>query len=216
MKKQNFAQVRMKDFRGVLSKAQLGGYLMTSSLEQRYVSGVELSDGEAVFLITPRQAYCFTKQLIVSKIQPPCPFIKVKAVAFGGMLDGALDFIKKQNIKRVAFAPEVVSLETGERLEKAGCIRAESLIGKMRLQKYEDEVAKLKKACKIAAQAFEEVKPKIKTGITEEEVRILIAMAMLKRGADSVPFNIVCFGANTADAHHTPSKRVNSKPKKPC
>lgn len=206
MKKQNFAQIRMKDFRNVLSKEQLGGYLMTSALEQRYVSGVELSDGEAVFLITPRQAYCFTKQLIVSKIQPPCPFIKVKTVPFGGMLDGAIDFIKKQNIKRVAFDPGVVSLATGEQLQKAGCVRQEGLIGKMRLQKYEDEVAKLKKACKIAAQSFEEVKPKIKTGMTEEEVRILIAVAMHKRGADSVPFNIVCFGANTADAHHTPSK----------
>lgn len=206
MKKQNFAQVRMKDFRNALKQAKLGGYLMTSALEQRYVSGVELSDGEAVFLITPQQAYCFTKQLIVSKIKSPCSFIKVKSVPFGGMLDGALDFIKKQCLKRITFDPGVVSLQTGETLQAAGCVRAESLITKMRLQKYEDEVAKLKKACKIAAQAFEEVKPKIKTGMTEEDVRILIAVAMHKRGADSVPFNIVCFGANTADAHHTPSK----------
>lgn len=29
---------------------------------------------------------------------------------------------------------------------------------------------------------------------------------MIKRGAESIPFNIVCFGENTADAHHTPSK----------
>ncbi len=204
--KKNFSAQRMKDFRAKLKKAGWDGYVMPTALEQRYVSGVELSDGEAVFVVTPRQAYCFTKKLIVSKIQPACDFIKVKAVPFGGMLDGALDFIKQQKIKRVAFDPAVVSLSVGEQLEKAGCVRSKSLIGEMRLQKYEDEVAKLKKACKIAAQAFEEVKPKIKTGMTEEDVRILMAIAMHKRGADSVPFNIVCFGENTADAHHTPSK----------
>ncbi len=206
MTKKNFAAMRMKNFQTLLKQSGLGGYIMTSALEQRYVSGVELSDGEAVFLITPKQAYCFTKQLIVSKIQPACPFIKVKAVPFGGMLDGALQFVKKQKFSKVAFEPAVVSLETGETLQKAGCVRKSSLIGKMRLQKYDDEVAKLKKACKIAALAFEEVKPKIKTGMTEEDVRVLIAVAMLKRGADSIPFNIVCFGENTADAHHTPSK----------
>ena len=109
-------------------------------------------------------------------------------------------------MKRVAFDPELVDFETGEILVKAGLVRANGLISQMRRQKYADEVAKLRKACQIAWQAFEEVKPQIKTGITEEEVRILLAVAMTKRGADSVPFNIVCFGANTADAHHTPSK----------
>ena len=92
--KKNFSAQRMKDFRAKLKKAGWDGYVMPTALEQRYVSGVELSDGEAVFVVTPRQAYCFTKKLIVSKIQPACDFIKVKAVPFGGMLDGALDFIK--------------------------------------------------------------------------------------------------------------------------
>ena len=121
MTKKNFAAMRMKNFQTLLKQSGLGGYIMTSALEQRYVSGVELSDGEAVFLITPKQAYCFTKQLIVSKIQPACPFIKVKAVPFGGMLDGALQFVKKQKFSKVAFEPAVVSLETGETLQKAGC-----------------------------------------------------------------------------------------------
>ncbi len=202
----DLSSLRMKDFRSLLKQAGLDGYLTLSPLEQRYLSGIELSASEAVFLITPKKAYCITKKLIVSKMAPAAKFLKTEDVPFGSMLAGALAKVKKLGLKRVAFDPAQVGFETGEALTKAGCVRAEGLIGEMRRQKYEDEVAKLKKSCRVAAQAFEEVKPKIKTGMTEEEVRILIAVAMLKRGADSIPFNIVCFGENTADAHHTPSK----------
>ena len=202
----NLASQRLKIFRGLLKKAGLDGYLTVSPLEQRYISGVELSEGEAVFLITPQHAFCITKKLIISKVKAEAGFIKTEEVPFGSMLAGALTKIKKMGLKRVAFDPALVGFETGEALVKAKLVRMPGLMGEMRRQKYADKVAKLRKACKIAWEAFEEVKPQIKTGMTEEDVRILIAVAMTRRGADSVPFNIVCFGENTADAHHTPSK----------
>ncbi len=203
---QNLSAKRMQLLRRVLKDAQLGGYIVVSPVEQRYVSGIELSAGEAVFLITPAKAYCITKKLIVSKMAPARSFLKTEDVPFGTMLDGALDKAKKLRLKRVAFDPAQVDFHTGDTLTKWGCVRAEGLIGEMRKAKDADEVAKLRKACKIAFDSFTEVKPKIKTGMTEEDVRILMAIAMHKRGADSIPFNIVCFGENTADAHHTPSK----------
>ncbi len=202
----NLAQTRMQQLRRTLTQAGLGGYLTTSHLEQRYLSGVDLSDGEAVFLVTPAKAYCITKKLIVAKMAPARTFLSVIDVPFGGMLDGALALIKQKNIRRVAFDPAQVGFETGEKLLRHKLVRTISLVGEMRRQKYADELAHLQKACHIAAQAFAEVKPQIKTGMTEEEVRILMAIAMTKRGAESIAFNIVCFGENTADAHHTPSK----------
>lgn len=203
---QNLAKQRMSDLRRTLKQAGLGGYITLSSLEQRYLSGVDLSDGEAVFVITPSQAYCVTKKLIVAKMAPAAKFMRIIDVPFGGMVDGALQLLKAKNLKRVAFDPNKVGLETGELFLKNKLVRTVSLVGEMRRQKYADELAHLKKACQIAAAAFDEVKPQIKTGMTEEQVRVLMALAMIKRGAESIPFNIVCFGENTADAHHTPSK----------
>ena len=203
---QNLSAKRMQALRRVLKDAQLGGYITVSPVEQRYLSGIELSAGEAVFLITPAKAYCITKKLIASKMTPARSFLKTEDVPFGTMLAGALDKAKKLHLKRIAFDPDQVDFHTGETLTQFGCVRADGLISEMRKAKYSDEAAKLRKACKIAWEAFNKVKPKIKTGMTEEDVRILMATAMFKRGADSVPFNIVCFGQNTADAHHTPSK----------
>lgn len=202
----NLSAERMRLLRRVLKDARLEGYITVSVVEQRYLSGIDLSSGEAVFLITPKQAYCITKKLIVSKMAPARAFLKTEDVPFGTMLAGALTKAKKLGLKRVAFDPDQVDYQTGEMLAKARCVRAEGLVGEMRKAKYPDEIAKLRKACKIAFDAFTEVKPNIKTGMTEEDVRILMALALHKRGADSVPFNIVCFGENTADAHHTPSK----------
>lgn len=197
---------RMQALRRTLKQAGLDGYITTSCLEQRYLSGIDLSDGEAVFLITPAKAYCVTKKLIVSKMEPARKFMQIIDVPFGGMVDGALALIKQKSLKRVAFDPAQVGFETGELFLKHKLVRTCSLVGEMRRQKYADEVVRLKKACQIASNAFKEVKPQIKTGMTEEQVRILMAMAMTRRGAESIPFNIVCFGENTADAHHTPSK----------
>ncbi len=202
----SLASLRMRQLQRTLKQAGLGGYFITDCLEQRYLSGVDLSNGEAVFLITPAKAYCVTKKLIVSKMVPAARFMQIVDVPLGGMLDGALRLVQTQKLKRVAFDPTLVNLETGETLLKHKFVRSVSLVGQMRRQKHPDEIARLRKACQIAACAFDEVKPQIKTGMTEEDVRILIALAMIKRGADSIPFNIVCFGENTADAHHTPSK----------
>ncbi len=203
---QNLSAKRMQTLRRALKEARLGGYITVSPVEQRYLSGIELSEGEAVFLITPAQAYCITKKLIVSKMTSARKYLKTEDVPFGTMLAGALAKAKTLRLKHVAFDPDGVDFQTGTALTQWGCVRAEGLVGEMRKAKCADEVARLRKACKIAWEAFNEVKPQIKTGMTEEDVRVLMAVAMIKRGADSVPFNIVCFGENTADAHHMPSK----------
>ncbi len=127
------------------------------------------------------------------------------------MLAAALDLAVKNKMTRLAFDPNSVDFVRGETLSRAGLSRLEGGVAEMRKAKYEDELALIKKSCRIAAEAFEEVKPQIKTGMSEEDVRVLMALAMIKRGAESVPFNIVCFGENCADCHHMPSEKRKLK-----
>lgn len=206
----NLSSQRLKDFQKLLRDAQLDGYVCLSALELRYFSGVELETEEAVFLLTPRKAYCLTKEMIVPKMAPASDFFTVKAVR-GDMLGAVLDMAVKNKLTRLAFDPQAADFERGKKLSRAGLCRLEGGVAEMRKAKYKDEVALIKKSCRIAAEAFEEVKPQIKTGMSEEEVRVLMALAMIKRGADSVPFNIVCFGENCADCHHTPSAKRKLK-----
>ena len=57
----NLAYQRLKDFQRLIKNAGLSGYVCVNPLEMRYFTGLELFDGEAVFLMTPRKAYCLTK-----------------------------------------------------------------------------------------------------------------------------------------------------------
>ncbi len=206
----NLSEQRLKDFQKVLKEAQLDGYVCLSALELRYFSGIELEAEEAVFLLTPRKAYCLTKKMMVPKLAPAADFFTVKAVP-GDMLGAALETAVQNKLTRLAFDPQTADFARGEQLSRAGLSRLEGGVAEMRKAKYADEVDLIKKACRIASEAFAEVKPQIKTGMSEEDVRVLMAMAMIKRGAESVPFNIVCFGENCADCHHTPSAKRKLK-----
>ena len=57
------------------------GYLTVSPLEQRYLSGIELNAGEAVFLVTRSKGYCLTKRMIASKMTPAAAFFKTFCTA---------------------------------------------------------------------------------------------------------------------------------------
>ena len=206
----NLAYQRLKDFQRLIKNAGLSGYICVNPLEMRYFTGLELFDGEAVFLMTPRKTYCFTKTMMLAKLQVVADFVVLKDVA-GDMLASALEFAVEKKWSHLGFDPEMFDFVRGEKLAQAGLIRVEGLVSEMRKSKYADEIDLIKKSCHIAAEAFAEVKPQIKTGMSEEDVRVLIALAMIKRGADSIPFNIVCFGENCADAHHMPSAKRKLK-----
>ena len=127
------------------------------------------------------------------------------------LLAEVLDFARKKKLLHLAFCPKEVNFELGEKMVAAGFHRFEDGVRELRKTKYADELACLSKACQIAAEAFEEVKPQIKTGMSEVDVKDLIAVAMVKRGANAVPFNIVCFGENAYDCHHVPDAKRKLK-----
>ena len=195
---------RVKDFQQLLRQAGLDGYICVGSLELRYFTGIyDLDNEEAVLLITPRKVYAVTKQMMVPKLQT-ATHLTIKNLP-GDMLGAALELAVKQKLTRLAFNPAAADFVRGEKMSQAGLSRLEGGVEELRKIKYADEIKSISAACQIAARAFEEVKPQIKTGMTEKQVAQLIALAMIKRGADSIPFNIVCFGENCADCHHMPS-----------
>ncbi len=70
------------------------------------------------------------------------------------------------------------------------------------------ELAYTQRACEIAEDAFNELLPKIKEGMTETEVAALLEYNMRKLGAEGLSFEtIVAFGAHAAVPHHVTGDR---------
>lgn len=66
-----------------------------------------------------------------------------------------------------------------------------------------DEIAKISLACKAADNAFADLLPEIKEGMTENDVAALLEYLMRKHGASGTSFETICaFGANGSVPHH--------------
>lgn len=74
-------------------------------------------------------------------------------------------------------------------------------MGDMRAVKGRDELAALQRAAQIVDIGIEAAAATIAPGATEREVATAVERAMLKAGADSIPFNAVLTGTNSALPH---------------
>ena len=84
----------------------------------------------------------------------------------------------------------------------------EGLLERLRVEKKEDEIENIKKACLITDNCFEYLKKFIKIGMTEKEIAFEIQKYFLMNGADELAFNtIVASGPNSSMPHAVPTDR---------
>lgn len=87
-------------------------------------------------------------------------------------------------------------------------IDVSSSIMESRIIKTPDELKKLREAAKIGSEAFENILPKIKEGISESELASELVYEMMKLGAEEPSFSsIVAFGENASMPHYSPGQR---------
>ncbi|MFJ7974611.1 M24 family metallopeptidase [Peribacillus sp. JNUCC 23] len=113
------------------------------------------------------------------------------------------------NVKRLAIEKEHLNVE---RLEKVQMIfsvpelvAAEEKLRELRMVKTEDEMKKIREACRLADYAIEIGVSEIKEGKTEMEILAAIEYEMKKAGVQNMSFStMVLTGANAASPHGTP------------
>lgn len=82
-------------------------------------------------------------------------------------------------------------------------------LAELRLRKDADEIAKMRRAVKIAQDGLEATLPLIKIGMTEQELANELVIQLLRHGSQpEMPFSpIVSCGPNSANPHASPSDR---------
>jgi Xaa-Pro aminopeptidase len=82
------------------------------------------------------------------------------------------------------------------------------LVEDLRVVKDAAELALIARACAITAQAFDDVVTRIRPGMSEHELAVLIERTMVDAGAEKPAFDtIVASGPNGAIPHHAPGAR---------
>ena len=115
--------------------------------------------------------------------------------------------------KRIGVEPRAMRL-LEFRYVKAGAPEADfpdasPVLAALRICKDADEIARMRRAVRIAQDALEATLPHIKVGMTEKEIaNVLVTQLLLNGSEPEMPFSpIVSAGTNSANPHASPSER---------
>jgi len=197
---------KIKNFQKLLKKQGIGAFAVLDNASINYLADFEFKyQNEAYLLITPSQAFCFTKEMYAITLRTATPFLKI--VNSLNPADIAAK-VKELKIKPAAFDPRLIEYIPGNLLKAAGFKEVTGLVAAARAVKLPGEIEKIKKACHISAKAYEVFRCRLKTGMSEFEAAKMLEDIMIDMGASGLAFgSIMAFGPNGSNPHHKNSDR---------
>ena len=195
---------RVQDLQALLKQNKISGIVLARPLEIYFLTGYFM-DG-VFLLITQEEAYGFMPKMLFDDFHAKVPFVNSE---FSD--NPRKDIVAKKNalkLEKAVFEPETENYLRGKYWKENGFEEHSGLTAGLRLCKEGVEIDILRQSCKIAAKAFEQLVPTIRTGETEIEVSNRLDNMMRAMGAKGPSFDlIVAFGENGALPHHVTSER---------
>ena len=195
--------------------AKLGEYgidamMITSQPGELYAAGFY---GEGIVLIAPNEVTYITDSRYIEAAQKTITDATVLVVGQGrGYISYINDFIDRLGLKTLGVEEQYMSLADYDRYKDAlhaQLIPAGKLLLDLRGAKDEYEIDCFTQAQRITEQAFEEILPFLKPGVTEREVAAKLTYDMLRFGASKNSFDpIVVSGPNGSLPHGVPGDRA--------
>jgi len=203
---------RIMAIRRQLSERNINCLLLTKPTNVTYATGFLGDDSWAV--IAKGRVYLLTDSRYTEQAQGECPHCTI--IQRTAPLPQALArLVKKLKSIRTVTVEKSASIEDFEQIKKAVKSRLKSVAGiieTLRSIKDGSEVAAIKTAAEIAAKALKQILPRIRPGITENQLAGLLDFQIRKLGATSGFDTIVAFGPNASRPHHRPtSKKLEYK-----
>ena len=194
-----------------LLDGEVDGLLLTSRYSRHY--GAEFDIAEGIAIVTKKGCRYYTDSRYIESAQKNLKGFEVLDVRRGR------DYAARLNESIADFGVTTLGYEenylTAAELQNfqeklnAKLVPFNDRIYGFRAVKEDWEIDRMRKAQKIADQAFQEVLPRIKAGMTELEVQAELIYCMYKNGAQGLSFDpIVVSGPNTSMPHGVAGDRV--------
>ncbi|HOX23071.1 MAG TPA: aminopeptidase P family protein [Elusimicrobiales bacterium] len=201
----NINKERLGEFQEMLAKNGLDAYIVSSKADQGFLTGYFTADW--LLVVGRKKAWAVLSVMLKDQFLDVVPFCG--AVASADVASSAVELASKQHFKKVGFDPAAESYLQGAYWKKKGFLEKPGLLAELRLTKRGEEIKNMRQAGQIAAEAFRKVKPRIRPGMTECGVRLMLERAMQDMGATGPSFDtIIGAGSNSALPHHCTSERV--------
>src|SRR3989339_1089692 len=176
--------LRVKKLQKIIKSENLDGFISLNPSNIFYLTGFQ-AEGSIVFvspkdilLVVPQLLYLSAKELV------DCKVVVAKSIK---------DFFNKYKVKKIGFE-ETASYRQYQRLKKIEKLEVKSfsnLVENIRSVKDQDEISKIKYACKITTKAVEFADSIIKAGMTEKHLADRLEYFLRANGAEKSSFDII-------------------------
>ncbi len=202
---------RLTRLRTAMAKARIGGYYTTDEKDVHYLSG--FTGSESALLITARKNWIVTDSRYTEEAELTAQGFEVlqwknSFAEFMGKL------ARKARIGSMGFSPDQVTVATHKSLKKSAYgvrLKAvEKLVSNLRVIKSPWEIRQIQAALACAEESFRAVRPRIKPGMTEIDLKLDLELEMRRNGAACAAFDtIVAAGANASKPHaHAGTRKI--------
>ncbi len=191
-----------------LRALEVDGAIISSPINQRYLSGFPFADG--YLLITQTNAYLLTDFRYLEAAQKAVPHMTVLC-AKSTMFTELRRLIGEEGLERVALEDAHLSCADFRRFSKElnGCsltTGASELLSDLRMVKTDEELEKIAQAQAVTDLAFDHILGVISPDLTEKDISLELEFFMRKHGADGVAFETIAVsGPSSALPHGVPS-----------
>ena len=185
-------------------------FLVSSAVNRRYLTGFTGSAG-LVWISGVKQAL-LTDFRYVEQVKAECPGWEL--VQIETYIESLKTLIEESGVKKIAFEKDYVTVKQLEEWQEKLPVQFVGVSGwteELRMIKDQAEIESIRQAAKIADEAFAELLPKLRSGVTERDIALELEFLMRKKGASVMSFDpIVASGPRSALPHARPTDRIFS------
>ncbi len=201
----------IKKLQTAMGEKNAQAVLISSELNQRYLSGFAYTDG--YMLILPSEAYLVTDFRYIEAAKATVDASECQAVMptpNTPMLPFVLSLLKSHGVTTLTFEEDEVSVALRDRLASvlegvtlaAG---ASAMLTQLRLYKDESEINAIRRAQKITDDAFAHILNYITPDRTELDVALELEFFMRAHGSEGTAFDTIAVsGTNSSRPHGVP------------
>lgn len=196
---------QLQRFQSALAKSEFDAALISSSVNQRYLSDLRYDDGYV--LISPHRAFLLADFRYIEVAKATVKDMTVIRPE-GTMAECLAQLVRDNGYTSIAIEEAALSCRALKTLTEKlpdGCKLlhgASKMLSDQRAVKLPYEIERMKQAQAITDKAFEHILSFIKPDVTELDVALELEFFMRKSGAECVAFNTIAVSGSASSLPH--------------
>ena len=198
---------RIESLRALMAKEGADALVVSSELNQSYISGLDYTDGYVVILEKSAYVLADFRYIEVAQMTVDQSVFEVVMPSVG-MLTAVCQIIAEAGAKKIAFEESDMNVSTYLKLrggidksvELAPC--GSAMLIALREVKDEGELEVIARAQDITDRAFSHILTVIKPDMTERELALELEYTMRRMGADAMAFDIIAVSGTASSLPH--------------